>query len=328
MKGFASTDPCVSVIVPNRNKVAFVSDTITSIMRQHHLADLIVVDDASSDGSYEILQKLASTVPHVRLIRLHDRIGGAAARNVGLSVATSKYVMFVDSDDLLSHDCLKRRVQAATEAPDNDLWVFPMQTFQDNARLPKTTWIPQCRDNLRAFLSFRIPWAIMQPLWNRKFLECLGGFNEAFQRLQDIELHTRALLSNARVKCFASNAPDCFYRVIDNRHSESTEKMAWLHTENAIRYYQYFWPIVGTKYKSALGRTLLMAIAQNATERRRRKVSPTIYRHNSDLLISACRNRTQRSVLAMYAELEAQLPLRIPGVRLLASLLVEQIRAN
>ena len=70
-------------------------------------------------------------------------------------------------------------------------------------------------NHLKRFLSHDLPWAICSVVWKKESLIKLGGFNEEFSRLQDVELHTKALINSYNYKTYSSIDLDCFYR-IDN----------------------------------------------------------------------------------------------------------------
>lgn len=90
----------VSVIVPTYNSKNFVSNAIDSILRQTYKGvEIIVIDDFSSDGTYEYLKEKYSGVESIVLLRNDSNVGAAGARNVGISKATGRYIAFLDSDD-------------------------------------------------------------------------------------------------------------------------------------------------------------------------------------------------------------------------------------
>src|SRR5690349_20046835 len=100
--------PEVSVIIPTYNRRAMVREAVGSVLAQRDAAwELIIVDDGSTDGTFEDLQsgelaRLVSSAPsncRVVLERASHR-GVAAARNRGASLASAGYIAFLDSDDL------------------------------------------------------------------------------------------------------------------------------------------------------------------------------------------------------------------------------------
>ena len=106
----AGRDQCpVTVIVPTYNRSASLRTAIRSVLRQtHRELRLVVVDDGSTDDSAAQIQSIAD--PRLRLIRHGTNRGAAAARNTGLRAADTRYVAFLDSDDLWAADKLERQL--------------------------------------------------------------------------------------------------------------------------------------------------------------------------------------------------------------------------
>jgi len=88
-----------SIIVTCHNQREFIADAIESALMQTHAnREVIVVDDASTDGSKEVIAKYADLA---RFVRLEKNAGASGARNAGSFVATGKYLAFLDGDDTL-----------------------------------------------------------------------------------------------------------------------------------------------------------------------------------------------------------------------------------
>lgn len=94
----------ISVIVPVFNCKPYVERCVRSIMAQTYSSlEIICVNDGSTDGSGEILDKLAGE--DARILVVHqDNAGVSAARNAGLDLATGEFITFVDSDDAIEPD--------------------------------------------------------------------------------------------------------------------------------------------------------------------------------------------------------------------------------
>lgn len=90
----------VSVVMPAYNAQRTLPASIASALAQDHRdLELIVVDDCSSDGTWELVQQAARGDARIRPIR-HARNGGvAAARNTAIAAAGGRYISFLDSDD-------------------------------------------------------------------------------------------------------------------------------------------------------------------------------------------------------------------------------------
>ena len=101
--------PLVSVLMSVHDDVAYVDAAVRSVLRQT-LADLelLVVDDASTDGTSERLS--AYDGERVRVLRNDERSGLAAALNRGLEFAQGRYVARLDADDVALPDRLDRQV--------------------------------------------------------------------------------------------------------------------------------------------------------------------------------------------------------------------------
>lgn len=92
----------VSVVIPCYKSGATIERAVRSVQKQWCLPqEIILVDDASGDGSLSTLRELAvdSTVVPVRVIALDRNLGAASARNVGWNLAQGDYIAFLDSDD-------------------------------------------------------------------------------------------------------------------------------------------------------------------------------------------------------------------------------------
>jgi len=106
----------VSIIIPVYNSIAHLESCVQSLLEQSYKHfELILVDDGSSDGSSELCDQLAekNSIIHV----IHKVNGGvSSARNAGLDVARGDYVVFVDSDDVISNNYLEAFIESSDKA--------------------------------------------------------------------------------------------------------------------------------------------------------------------------------------------------------------------
>lgn len=97
----------ISVIIPVYNTEKYIEKCINSILEQtYNNIELIIINDGSTDNSESIIKKIIKNKNNVKYKKIKNS-GVAHARNVGLSLATGKYVGFVDSDDFISKDMYK-----------------------------------------------------------------------------------------------------------------------------------------------------------------------------------------------------------------------------
>jgi glycosyltransferase involved in cell wall biosynthesis len=101
----------ISVIIPIYNGEKYVAECIENILRQTHGdLEIIVVDDGSTDCSIEIAEKYP-----VKIIRLEQNRGPAAARNAGMDAASGKYIHFMDVDDTINNEFYEKMAIAVEE---------------------------------------------------------------------------------------------------------------------------------------------------------------------------------------------------------------------
>lgn len=107
--------PDISVIIPVFNAKPYLEECLASLLAQSFSDfEILLIDDGSTDGSGAVCDDFAA---HHRFIKAyHKPNGGAAsARNLGIESASGKYISFVDADDTVSPDFLKRLFDAAEE---------------------------------------------------------------------------------------------------------------------------------------------------------------------------------------------------------------------
>ncbi|WP_456450176.1 glycosyltransferase family 2 protein [Hydrogenimonas sp.] len=103
--------------MPLYNAREYLEETVQSVLDQEHSDwELLIVDDRSTDGSYELAAALAEKDGRIRLFRMPANSGGPAApRNFGVSKAQGEYVAFLDADDRWYPQKLRRQLQFLAE---------------------------------------------------------------------------------------------------------------------------------------------------------------------------------------------------------------------
>ena len=98
IKSNADIEPCLSVVMPVFNETATVADVVKTVLAQRPVQQLVIVDDASSDGTWDKLQPLATGDSRIKLVLHEANQGKGAALRTGIALATSPIVIIQDAD--------------------------------------------------------------------------------------------------------------------------------------------------------------------------------------------------------------------------------------
>lgn len=118
----------LSIIIPVFNGEKYIERCISSIMKEKKFeknVNIIIVDDGSTDRTYEVMARLAQQYSNVQIF--HKKNGGvSSARNFGLKVASGQFVLFVDADDTLTSSALSSIMKEIKENK-ADYYIFPLE---------------------------------------------------------------------------------------------------------------------------------------------------------------------------------------------------------
>lgn len=133
----------VSVVIPCYNYARYLPESVASAADQQGVdVEIIIVDDASTDDSPEIANRLAAAASNIQLIR-HDRNCGAVETfNDGARRAAGEFLVRLDADDLLTPGSLARAVAVAQHLPRVGLVYGHPLHFADGTPLPRPRLIP------------------------------------------------------------------------------------------------------------------------------------------------------------------------------------------
>lgn len=190
--GDGAPAPRVSVILPAYNREALVGRAIDSVLAQTFTDfELIIVDDASKDGTRKVLESYRET-PRIRLLLSDVNRGGGGARNLGVESARAPLIAFQDSDDIWLPGKLAAQVAALDAHPEAGL-CYCGSLFSEGT---KSYYIPEpVFDHLDGDMSAEIlrrnPTSTQTLLIRREVLDQAGLFDPEFKRFQDWELMIR-----------------------------------------------------------------------------------------------------------------------------------------
>ncbi len=135
MTAMSKPHPAISVTMAAFNVAPYLAACLDSMLAQDWTDfELIIVDDASRDGTREILRDYAARDPRIRLFLKDQNEGLAVARNLGIAEARGEWVAFLDADDLYSPDMLRLAIEAA-RAKNAEMVLWDYVVFTDEAEI-------------------------------------------------------------------------------------------------------------------------------------------------------------------------------------------------
>lgn len=194
----SATAPCqnklITIIIPVFNRERLLVRTLDSIAAQDTArVRLVIVDNASTDGSRRVAEQWCRTHDEVDAIVTDCEIpGAAAARNAGLRLADTPYVMFFDSDDEMLAGHLAMVVNGIGAHADAEILGWPVRIETGMGR-PKAGCFhqssPLCKHLVHSTMSS------LRYVASTDLLRRTGGWNEALSGWDDYELGVRLLMA-------------------------------------------------------------------------------------------------------------------------------------
>ena len=205
----------VSIITPSFNCTKLVYETLESLLAQsNHHWECIIVDDGSTDGTLETIDKYVQQDSRFKLFaRDRSPKGACTCRNIGVNMSRGDYLIFLDTDDLLAPHCIEQRTEIMERHSQLDLAIFPSAIFNNRPYDVNKWWnVETDRDLLTRQLHQD---AICQGtgcIWKKSSFINIGMWNESLMIWQDIDLFLRTWIQDYQyLVCFEHEA-DLHYR--------------------------------------------------------------------------------------------------------------------
>lgn len=214
----------VSIIIPLHNAEAYILETLKSCFEQIYTnIEVIVVENGSSDNSWEFLNTIADTRLQCYQI---DIANASAARNFGYKKATGDYIMFLDADDIVSKTKIDKQLRVLENLEEGWIascaWGKFTNTIDQASFIQQDTW--RIKDPVQWCITswngggMMIPgcWLIPKPI-----IEKAGLWNETLTLHDDGEFMCRVLLAS-QGNVFVENAW-VYYRQVSNSLSRKNQ---------------------------------------------------------------------------------------------------------
>ena len=207
--------PLISVIMPVYNRKDVVMNAIESVLNQtYENFELLVVDDASTDGTTELLKLINHE--KVKIIFHESNKYASGARNTGLKNASGDIIAYLDSDNLLDERYLAATVGAFLELPDADAIYSAQYRCETYDSTPFAVQFAAFNKSLLHNHNFVDMNCFAH---RREVYENLGGFDETLKGADDWELILK-ISNHYKVYSVPFLLSKCYLGVVENRVSD------------------------------------------------------------------------------------------------------------
>lgn len=236
----------ISIVMPIGNTVQYLFDTLQSIKHQTFESfEVICIDDATNDGSSEILEEIAKSDSRFKVVRLEKKQGAGRCRNQGFSLAKAPFVIFLDADDLFEKDLLEHMYKKIKETS-ADIVLVEYEYF-DKSIEGNVAGVPLYKTNIynSPFIIEEIsdycfikkwrfnPW---NKLYNRDFLVEKRIDFQDIEAANDVYFSTMSAILANKIVCVDTTRPLVHYRI--NTTSQTSSRRTPMHSYYAFKYVQ------------------------------------------------------------------------------------------
>jgi len=234
-------NPLISVVMPVHNAVPFLDESINSILEQT-LSDFefVILDDASTDGSVELLREWSLRDKRIHLYESKKRLGLSGSSNAVTSMARAPIVARMDADDIAHPERLRRQWNIIEGRPD----VAVIGTLCNGIDASGREVRPRDRWRLVRRSAY-IPFPHGSAMFRREVFDQVGGYDESSEGGEDQDLFLR-MAARGRVLTL----PDVLYsyryhssnatlfngtRAVGENHSQNGDALAAFYMLGAMR---------------------------------------------------------------------------------------------
>jgi len=208
--------PLVSIVMPVYNEERFIAETVDYIQQQTYSNwELLVVDDQSTDKTQQILSSLAEQDNRIKfIVRNRTPKGAQTCRNTGIEMSSGKYIMVIDSDDIIRSHALMQRVSFMEANPELDFAIFKGVNFDERTQRindgRKWGFNPHC-DVLSTFLMAEYSFSMWNCIFKANIVKN-NLFDETIMIYQDFDFLVRILLQQPVYSFDENSEIDYLYR--------------------------------------------------------------------------------------------------------------------
>lgn len=192
----------VSIIIPTYNRELYIPQCVQSVLDQtYRPLEIIVIDDGSQDGTVEYLKKLERETSCNKCLifqwRSQKNSGAPVARNLGFSLSTGEYTVFLDSDDILLPEKLENEIQLLSRKNLDVVYSIAQYIGSDGKKLDR--YVGRELDGTTDDY-FEFSWQTMCATYRSSYIKNIGEWNQELEINQDWEFSIRAIIEGGQIQ--------------------------------------------------------------------------------------------------------------------------------
>jgi len=204
-----SSRKLVSIVTPSYNAAKTLGQCIESVREQTYpYWEHIIVDDGSTDGSWDLLEELYTEDSRIRILH-QTNAGQGKARNEGIAIANGDYIALLDADDECLPERLELQVNFLDSRPDIDVVGGAIINISESGKTLGKSYLYPDHVKLVADIYRRCPFFTSTVMGRPDFFQQAGGFDISFPRAEDYDLWLR---SYRRFRFHNLQIPLVYYR--------------------------------------------------------------------------------------------------------------------
>jgi glycosyltransferase involved in cell wall biosynthesis len=183
--------PKVSVVIPAYNCEKYFPEAIESSLNQSFQNfEIIAIDDCSTDGTWNVIQNYAKKDGRVRAYKNEKNLGIAGNRNLGVSLATGKYLAWQDADDISLPTRLEKQVRYLETHPKVGIVGGFIELFRDNKVIGVRKYA-EVDSELRECIFRYSPVAQPSAMIRMEVFQKVGNYNLKYPPAEDLDMTFR-----------------------------------------------------------------------------------------------------------------------------------------
>ena len=214
-------DPLVTILLPVHNGEKYIKETLNTCLDQTYgNIEILIVDDASDDGTPEILKEYKSKSKKIKIYRVKKQQSLGAVLNRGLEVADGKYIARIDADDVMYPDRIEKQVELLERNKDVVVVGGQIDIIDENSKITGERRYALDDKGIRRTFFWSQPFAHSSTTFRKDIALEAGMYPEDLPKVEDVMFFFRL-----STKGKFANLPNKVIRYRMTYNTESQAKM-------------------------------------------------------------------------------------------------------